>query len=306
MSTVNNLRNARNAPSSHLTNLITMKSNFQKQNIKTINFFEGIDDKLYYDIRFQSFLKNYYNYELTGKETLLELKKLIKTQTHFNIKTLYYIDSDFDYNLNDENLYCTPVYSIENFYISKTALKKILKSKFNLCEFDCELTNKANYDDFFTIIDLYDKLKMEFLTAITPLMIWYYHQNINKAKLYNFNYILDFVNFSLDTITPKYTFDNLKDLTPNYVEISEDQYNKYFSFFSTKNKEKFFRGKYLFDFFVEFLKKIGTDANLVTPRFFTLKRKNSLANIVEPLQTLSIFSDSPDCLIEFLRKHSNH
>jgi hypothetical protein len=93
-------------------------------------FFEGKDDNKYYGIRIKNITLQDFEYiNCEGKENVIKVCELIAKKPEYeNIKTSYFIDSDYQDSAEISNIYCLPSYSIENQYVKKSVLENILKS----------------------------------------------------------------------------------------------------------------------------------------------------------------------------------
>lgn len=102
-------------------------------------FYEGEDGK-YYDSRIrQKFGNKFLTYTVGNKKEVLKLlNKITTTNLYNNVCTMFFIDKDYDISLKggNEKLFETPCYSIENLYVQRECLLKILQSEFGLNEID--------------------------------------------------------------------------------------------------------------------------------------------------------------------------
>ena len=90
-------------------------------------FFEGKDDFKYYWGRLSGFIgqQSYETYVCRSKKNVLQLYDMIHNQTQQkkNEKICYFVDNDFEKgSLQNQDIYVTPTYSIENLYVSCNAI----------------------------------------------------------------------------------------------------------------------------------------------------------------------------------------
>lgn len=116
-------------------------------------FVEGINDSDYYldKVRFTCG-EDYYFIDCNGKDGVMYIYNTTFSQDHQRVKMAFFIDKDFDDALNDENIFETDCYSIENYYCSEATFKRVLQNEFKVS--DTESMEKAlrfyheRYDDF--------------------------------------------------------------------------------------------------------------------------------------------------------------
>ena len=187
--------------------------------------FEGEDAK-YYGIRLDSFLngRERKNISCKGKGNLMSLKE--KVDSHDDLssaKVLYFADRDFDFaDIPSGNIYFTPCYSVENLYVEKRVLKRILVDEFGFCEIE-------DSEDINNILNIYENLLSGTAHALLFLNAWIMCQNKGskidnsiKLNLNNFD-AGDFIDFDLESVVTKYDEVSLKVKFPASIEISSDE-----------------------------------------------------------------------------------
>lgn len=99
-------------------------------------FMEGKMDDKYYGLRIDKFFSTEKEYVCCdGKRNVLYIKEKIVTVPEFSgCKGLFFIDRDFDEGINDDMVFETPCYSIENLYVQRYSMEQILKREFFLTE----------------------------------------------------------------------------------------------------------------------------------------------------------------------------
>ncbi|MBU1934934.1 DUF4435 domain-containing protein [Patescibacteria group bacterium] len=271
-------------------------------------FFEGGDEK-YYGIRIQSKLPFRYSeqkstFECHGKNNVIKLYELVsRNPAYKNTLLAFFIDRDFDDPKelpNDKRVFITTNYSIENYFISVNAFKRILENEFHQ-------KNRGSQSIFYkNLVDLYETRFEEFLDAIDLLMaaIFFYKKQSTIIETVNLDDIRIFslIEVSLYNIKQKYTLIDLVnifkiDFTLNSREIADILNN-----FKKNNRSSLYRGKYLIEFLRWFLEKIKMDATKTTPKHFPSKRSVCLnlskKNIISEL---SQYADTPAELDAFLK-----
>ncbi len=141
-SLIEQMREGRYVATSAFTTFTQLK---ELHNSHVFCFYEGKDDKLYYDRKIEDNINSnkYYTIIAEGKKNVMQALKLIAADSCYdNVSKMFFIDSDFDNHQEiNKNLYQTPCYSIENFYVEKDSFIKILKTIFYLNESDLDFKN---------------------------------------------------------------------------------------------------------------------------------------------------------------------
>ena len=281
---------------------------YDKQESCLICFFEGYDTA-YYHSRIDNRVvgeKEYIN--CGGKQNVLSLFNSITNHELYKFaKTAFFIDRDFDPPICEElrtKVYETPVYSIENFYVTVDAFKRILGNAFRI--------NKNSETE--TEVEIYKKCVEVYQHSLNLfhdkaallnffLMIIREKESLNSIK-HSFN-LLKFKNLfqvQLNDVTCKYDLRKLNAIFVEAADIQEtDIAEKRVSI--SDAPENIFRGKFEIEFLKFFLKKLKDDLCLIEPVHFSCRNKVSF-NISEStdqiLNDLSQYADTPECLIEYL------
>lgn len=276
--------------------------NFMKivKNEKIPVCFEGKDIQ-YYRSRLEQYLtEDFGHIPCDGKSTVLELREEIKEHSDYKDELcLYFVDCDFDDNSdihNQDDVYITPCYSIENLYIADRVFEKILSDEFGINPND-----DKQFDLFSKILSEYKERKREFFQCIKEFNFYVYLIKINQADLsYNDIKILNLVRIEVDSVIKKYTCisEVLKGIDLNNFDLSMAQ-----TYFSDKEPERHFRGKNNFHFLEKFLTKLQEDANKKNSRKI-FPRKMSISYTTQNLlSSYSKYAETPQCLIDFLKKY---
>lgn len=265
-------------------------------------FFEGTDDYKYYCSRICSYTdKDTVCYDCKGKDNVLTLYGMIKDNTinSNDDKLLFFIDKDFDIDeLNYEDIYITPCYSIENFYITDNAFSQFLKGELQISRFS-ENEDKL---DFEKALNFFKDSRTNFINRTVILNVWYSLQKNKSRNILN-GKKPDLTNlksvYNNKNITFPIDIEKLKILTPNYLEVTDiDIQNE-------KNRlmaDSIYnlRGKYYEEFLFKILNEIITDSNK-PQKIFSKKRKVNLTIGKDNLiSILSQYADTPGCLKKYL------
>ena len=92
-------------------------------------FYEGEDGKYYNSRIRQKFGDKFVTYTVGNKKEVLKLlNRITSTNLYDDVCTMFFVDRDYDVSLcgKSENLFETPCYSIENLYVQRECLMKIL------------------------------------------------------------------------------------------------------------------------------------------------------------------------------------
>ena len=285
------------------TELVVIENELLKKGKENVFFLEGNDDIKYYYPRFESANLEYYPFSSGGKENVIDARKYINNMYKGKLKIKFFIDKDFDDLKTEGNLFVTPCYSIENLYISDKCFKKIIICEFCISEFSDE-----EKEDFKKICNLYKNRKKEFLDCLDELMFWFYFHSskeecdLSKFKDKLFSRKSPLIKFSLNKIEKNYSFEILKKLTVNPLEYNQDDIDKFDKIVPTNEREYFYRGKYLMEFFEKFIKSLIQEINQTNSTF--LKNKKKIKFKLPENNVLSFlvqYSETPESLEEFLR-----
>ena len=280
-------------------------------------FFEGDEDKKYYGTRITIKYENeFQDFTCGGRDLVLKAKELINNRNEYNkAKALFFIDKDYTDDKIENELYVTPCYSIENFYSAEDTLKRILNSEFNMKEKD---------ENFIKILDLYTTLLTNYHDKLLFLNAWLSCQYDIRIKTkmstrLNINEVLKnyFKNndnmFDVDLNLRANIFNDLKskDILENTLfkdapKITDDLLEEKLVLFNSSdfNKACMFRGKFELKFFIDFLKRLKEEATSKNPKILTKKYKCTLSfKLEDSISVLTQYSNTPNCLIEFLDEH---
>ncbi|HCH54008.1 MAG TPA: hypothetical protein DE109_11045 [Aeromonas sp.] len=270
--------------------------------------FEGEDAK-YYGPRIDNIFNKTErkNLPCKGKKNVLSLREKVKQNIELSkAKILYFVDSDFDGDCSDSDIYCTPCYSIENFYAHSCVLDKILKDEFALCSFKDDELIKA-------ICSHYEKLELNVDESLLDLNAWIFVRK-DEIKL-GTPISLNLDNVEIDkiikinddaSVIKIYTERTLDDLFSVDTKLDYDKFNTIREELKKQDLKLVSRGKYRLEFFRCFLSKLVDDARKANSFFHGEKKKPRLfLSKQQLLSELTQYAITPECLMNFLRNNSH-
>lgn len=282
-------------------------------------FYEG-KDRQYYDCRIQQFAENFNTYEVGGKSKVLELVNKFTHEEGYKLKNkLFFIDKDYGHHQVNSDIYMTPKYAVENFYVSPTVIEKILKMHFGINEDDRE---------FGTVLEYFNDRYREFLNYLTTMNLWAICCHLNEVKI-------DFDLLGLKSTAAKFLRINyselellVEDISFSYFEsmyekglrkkiknssgLSSRNYNLELSDYINKKEqiritfespleeyrrhiEDYSRGKQLLWFLKEFILSVeNKNGGILKRQFF-----------IDDRAIMTVFTncaDTPECLNDYLKR----
>lgn len=271
-------------------------------------FLEGEDDFKYYSSRIEKYAQYDYgeiiHYNCCGRKEVLKAYDLIKNKKIYDrVNKIFLIDRDyFPLRQTKKDIYQTPCYSIENFYISSKCFSKILNREFGINVSDA---------DYQKCINDFEKRKEEFHKKILFFNAWlYYQMNMQQKKQDHRICIRDykiaklFSSIEIDELKSKFTIDLsfLKKEFPNAYNVRLSTIEKICHLFNKNNCQQLFRGKFELDFLSRILNSLKIKNQNGT--YFTTKRTSvELEPHTNLLSSLSEYADTPNDLILFLEEH---
>lgn len=226
-------------------------------------FYEGLEDRSFYSHRVKSSFKDhkYLDYITNGKGNLIKLNKLIENHEEYNSSTIaYFVDRDFEPIINNQNIFTTSGYSIENLFFESPTFKNILLNEFGISHRDA---------DFEKCFGIFNTLKHEFLEKSITLNAWLSCQtDIRLASGESTRLKIDDTIKSLldspiksdlssviypDSLSSKL---GIESLFLTATPIPDDVLNFKIKTFETLNLEENVRGKFLIKFLACFLNRL--------------------------------------------------
>ncbi|NMH61268.1 DUF4435 domain-containing protein [Alteromonas ponticola] len=298
--------------SSYSVKLLEFSRIYSKNKDNLICLFEGQDEK-YYSNRVDIHIGkgNWQGINSGGRKVVIELYDAISGHPLYkHANYCCFIDHDFqDWYENPDNdrIYVTSGYSIENYYVSESVFKDILSSEFNITEFN---EHSAEYAK---CIQAFNARLEEFNSCVLPFNCWakahrlmeYRKQAPKTLNIQNIK-IDDLVTISLDKVekvyndSPENLFKDYEALSlcPTALKDAQDYFNK-------KNLTLSMRGKQQLEFLRKFLMNLKVDRGKKAPSFFSAKGKVILSLTKDNcISELSQYAETPECLTEFLTKVS--
>lgn len=270
-------------------------------------FFEGEDNK-YYGSRITRYTgydcENIISYSCGGRKEVLKAYELISSKPEYvQTKMMFFIDRDYaPLEESLDNLFQTPCYSIENFYTSSSCFSRLIMREFGINSID---------EDYTMCVEDYKKRQKEFHDITFCLNAWLSCQRRaekqsgqKKVRLSDYRVSKLFSTISIDRVVAKQTIDVefLTQQFPDAYVVPQSELMAECEFYRGEDCQQLFRGK----FELEFLRKIVDSLKLKNTQeeyFHTHRDCVRLDVNVNTLSILSEYADTPECLIDFLRKH---
>lgn len=261
-------------------------------------FFEGKDSQ-YYSSRIKQIVqRSYHPISCGNKKAVLQTYNLFKSSDDYkSYRKAFFIDKDFDESITDSNVYETPCYSVENFYVNEYTISEVLKNEFLLTEAD---------EEFRIALSLFRKENEVFNRETLLFNSWYsaLKAKKRKEKLESTNVSLDeklpknFICVRIGKITSNYDLNMIKNTFPQAIEVSELEVNVEMKRLLSSDLNAMLRGKFQMWFLFNFLQFLIEDANLHNTILkiktkFRVDKSNLCSN-------LSQYAYTPACLINYL------
>lgn len=262
-------------------------------------FFEGKDDFKYYVSRVSSHIggKEYGVFHCNCKMNVLTIQKMIVNQAaiQYDKKNLYFIDRDYDNNEDiPDSIYITSSYSIENYYFTDSAIKRMLIGVIGFSE-----ESEEDSLDFEIVFNHIVNKRNVIIEEIIYANAWYSLQ-IKKSK--------DCGKFPQMTPLKEYNviknvkqICDLERLVEDSIETTELEMNNVIEVLKT-NPVNEIRGKYFTQALTPIFRNIFQDAGKRHDRkLFSKKRKIHL-NLSDIMCELSAYADTPPELISYIKE----
>ncbi len=278
---------------------------FGKDASRRFCFFEGTEDVEYYGVRIGTMIPgDRKEFTCGGKDNVLELYRLIVRDQKYQLAWVaLFIDKDFDDPQQlpkDDRMYVTPVYAIENFYVSPASFGRMLRARFKLTTVNSPDSEEACEE----IVELYKQRLEEFNDATEELNAWMYLQRLEEKKQIlrkkvKFNQIDPKLCFDvqLDRVEKKYTLDYLTQAVSDSYPLDPTEVVEQAQQFHQSDRTALFRGKGMIEFLYQFITRLQNGPRpsflLTVDHNLTLSKDNITAD-------LSQYADTPECLNLFL------
>ncbi|MEO7211827.1 DUF4435 domain-containing protein [Mucilaginibacter sp.] len=276
-------------------------------------FFEGQDDLIYFKPRIYNFIipANFYEFNCSGKWNVKETYYLIKKNEVYSLcRTGFFIDLDFDQPINNPEIYETPCYSIENFYLEDIAIVEVL--------IDCFGVERDSWD-LKTCLSIYNNLLNEFNQTTLLLNAWLSsYADLRERGIVNKRLKIDStMNTSLDNIV-KGDLSSIKPIANTSSLVNIEQLfscigvvdiavvKKKVTEFGTCNKRAVFRGKFqmkfLNSFFKQFKVLVATKNNGLLSKEYHNKFEFEYSSLPVLLNSYAV---TPSNLIDYIKRIRN-
>lgn len=287
---------------------------FKKKADNIYCFFEGKEDRSYYSFRTNLIYhnENYFDYICNGKDNVLKLYKLINNHLIYSKSNVgYFVDYDFDGVTLPKEVYTTPYYSIENFYVVDKAFENILINEFNISR-KCPCFREAKTK--FTVARKKFHQKIIFLNAWLACQNDYRRKKGIKTRLNiedslkkvitadDFNKIVSSdlitINFPQQLITQQ----NIESIFCDSPKIEKTIFERKLLEFKKVKGEEVFRGKFELKFLVSFLNRfkdeIGKRKNSAFQKRYSTPLRFEYVTSISQLTNNAV---TPQCLIEYIK-----
>ncbi|WP_214803307.1 DUF4435 domain-containing protein [Exiguobacterium sp. ERU656] len=318
------MKSSRKNPMVVYTNFILEK----KEDKCGVHFFlEGESDNSYYEHRIEKYFEsnnNVINYHTcySKKNAIIVREKILENDPSDIDKSFFIVDKDYSEKMNKEiqelnNVYITPYHSLETFYATKSAfITTVLKE--NIWN---TVDKKSVRENNIPILEsFYDIHLQEYLRKVSLIGAWFFIQDSLGSSERNSDLSQLKLNLDLKLGKQKRRIDKLNkeilfDLTPDYFEVTDEDIEVYRSKI-LENPFINLRGKYFFPFIYQLLKNLMYKKNTYifeNKKLEIPNKKQFSVGVVDNLSSdesndekyllryLSIYAETPICLITFLK-----
>ena len=262
-------------------------------------FFEGKDDFKYYVSRISSHIgnKEYGIFHCNCKMNVLTIQEMIanKTGIQDDKKNLYFIDRDYDDNEDiPDSIYITSSYSIENYYFTDSAIKRMLIGVVGFSE-----ESEEDSLDFEIVFDHIVNKRNEIIEEIIYANAWYSLQMKKSKDSGKFPQMTPLKEYSV--VKNLNQICDFERLVKDSIETTESEMNNAIEVLKI-NPVNEIRGKYFTQALTPIFRNIFKDAGKKHNRkLFSKKRKIHL-NLSDIICELSAYADTPPGLISYIKE----
>lgn len=259
---------------------------------------EGKDDIPYYYTKISSYDDGliYDFQDFSGRSNVLICNELVeKSPSLQKFKALFFVDKDFNVEKISANIYETPCYAIENFYVSSRVVYKILKFGWSIDE---EVIKK--------IISMYENAQKEYhlhsleINAFMKLQREKERINMGERKLQLNNIKLASIyNIELERVVKMRSLNDCITDISEYYEFTEQELDEIKNTFEEQFFIENFRGKNELFFFKEYLKLLKDELGKRDNRFN--KRYKISGNVDEIMSTFAQYAECPENLKSYFK-----
>lgn len=234
-----------------------------------------------------------------GKSKVLEIHETLKGHPVYNKYTKrFFVDKDFDDNSSlDKDIYVTPGYSIENFYISSDCISQVITTEY-------DLDPVSDKEDFERLLGMYLRTRDSYNQAILEFNAWYSglhsmndwnHRGVYLGIEFPKNWVK--IEWNGDCIQ-RYDIEAIEHRFPDAPKVNRDLLNMKKDELSA-NLPLFQRGKYQIEFFCKFIDFVTEDGS--TTNIYNKKHKTVSATKDKAISQFSQYADVPESLIQYIR-----
>ena len=262
-------------------------------------FFEGKDDFKYYVSRLSSHIgdKEYGVFHCNCKMNVLIIQEMIANQSAIqdDKKNLYFIDRDYDDNEDiPDSIYITSSYSIENYYFTDSAIKRMLIGVVGFSE-----ESEEDSLDFEIVFDHIVNKRNEIIEEIIYANAWYSLQMKKSKDSGKFPQMTPLKEYSV--VKNLNQICDFERLVKDSIETTESEMNNAIEVLKI-NPVNEIRGKYFTQALTPIFRNIFKDAGKKHNRkLFSKKRKIHL-NLSDIICELSPYADTPPGLISYIKE----
>ena len=236
-----------------------------------------------------------------NKSNVMDVYNSVFRVDHDRYRLAFFIDKDFDDSVNDPNIFETDRYSIENYYCSLEAFKRMLKYGIGIPE-DADYWQDVvdfflvQFDQFHHTVDLFN--------AFYSLLHKYEREKnvVFKLNLCD-NFPSDLAEINVNRCSKTY---NLQNILDKYMissgVMTQAEVNAECARLWKLDPFKVFRGKFEIDMLYKILTYLITDANTNQHSRIIKKKVSMRLNGFSFMADLAQYADIPDSLRIYLGK----
>ncbi|MDO5690684.1 MAG: DUF4435 domain-containing protein [Tissierellia bacterium] len=262
-------------------------------------FFEGKDDFKYYISRLSPYTNNkdIKVFICKCKHNVIIMNEMINEQTinKPQNKLLFFVDSDYDENANvPDDIYVTSSYSIENYYFTDSAINRML---IGIIGYSSE--NSDDNRDFDKVFNLLKTKRREVIEEVIYSNAWYLLQIKKSNKGLGTPNLTPLNDYHVIKNISK--IEELKILVDSSISIKDCEIEEAIIGLREKPLDRI-RGKYFVQALKPFYKTVFQDAGKRQGRMYFSKKRKIHLNLSDLICELSGYADTPEDLIEYIKK----
>lgn len=253
-------------------------------------------DLPYYNVRIEAISGHKCEFiEANGKKNVIALYNIIKSRSEYShLRQLYFVDRDYELNNNIPNdIYITPGYSVENFYVSKDSYIKILEGIFHV--------NIMN-PKFHKCEELFNERLNDFICAVKDFCAWYRFIRINEINAHiklGESFPSKYARIvSSGIYRENYSLVDLNNAYPDVPNVTQEQLDQELTNINIKT----IRGKYVLQFIESIISFLVKDSK--NGKIYSDSKIEFECNRKTLLTRLSAFADTTDCLRRYVLDYS--